>query len=96
MNVKNHLLRRGVVSTPDNPPSWNTTPCLLSVTAYSIYWQLAILYIVSHSSNSNKRTRQAVVTGTHISWAIFLYWFKIAKVPIFTEASIPRGLEMKH
>jgi len=31
----------GVVSTSPNPPSWRTTPCQLSATAYSIYSQLS-------------------------------------------------------
>ena len=36
---KIYFLRRGVVSTSPNPPSWRTTPCRLSATAYSIYSQ---------------------------------------------------------
>jgi hypothetical protein len=30
----------GVVSTTSNPPSWRTTPCRLSTTAYSVHSQL--------------------------------------------------------
>jgi hypothetical protein len=62
-NNKN-LLWWEVVSprlNPPTPPSWRTTPCRLSATAYSVYSQLpsvtgGLPYI------SNLRTRQAVVT----------------------------------
>ena len=50
-----------VVSTS---PSWRTTPCRLSATAYSIYSQLPSIS-AGRSSNRNLRTRHAVVTGTH-------------------------------
>ena len=45
------------------PSSWRTTPRQPSATAYSIYSQLP-----STSSDSNPRTRHAVLTGTHLSW----------------------------
>ena len=49
------------------PPSWRTTSCRLSTTAYSIYSQLS-LHIGGRSSIRNLRTRHAVLTGTHLSW----------------------------
>ena len=47
------------------PPNWKTTPCQLSVTAFSVYhsylyWKLF--------SISNLRTCHAVVTGTQLPW----------------------------
>jgi hypothetical protein len=44
-------LQGGVVSPSPNPPSWRTTPCRLSTTAYSIYSQLpSILEVVPLST----------------------------------------------
>jgi hypothetical protein len=55
------------------PPSWMTTPCRLSATAYSIYSQLPNLEAVSYIRDP--RMRNAVVTGTHIPWAaVFTYY----------------------
>jgi len=44
----------------DQTPSWRTTTCRLSATAYSIHSQLLFC---------NLMTRHAVVTGTHLSSA---------------------------
>jgi hypothetical protein len=49
-----------------NPPSWRTTPCRLSATAYSKYSQLSSIS-GGRSSIRNLRTRHAVVIGTHLS-----------------------------
>jgi hypothetical protein len=49
------------------PPSWRTTPCRLSATAYPMYSQLPSIS-GGRSSIRNPRTRHAVVTGTHLSW----------------------------
>jgi hypothetical protein len=48
-------------------PSWRTTPCRLSATAYSMYSQLPSIS-AGGSSIRHLRTRHAVVTGTDISW----------------------------
>ena len=48
------------------PPSWSTSPCRLSATAYSIYSQLPSRS-GGRSSIRNLRTRHAVVTGTDLS-----------------------------
>jgi hypothetical protein len=61
-----NFLRLGVVSTSPIPPSWRTTPCRLSATAYSINSQLPSIS-AGRSSIRNLRTRHAMVTGTHIS-----------------------------
>ena len=55
------------------PPSWSTTSCRLSTTAYSIYSQLpstleAVPFI------RNLRTRHAVVTETHLSRRVAIYF----------------------
>jgi hypothetical protein len=44
------------------PPSWRTSPCRLSGTAYSIYWQLPSISGDRVSSIRNLRTHHAVVT----------------------------------
>ena len=51
------------------PPSWRTTPCRLSATAYSIYSQL-LSTSGGRTSTRNMRTRHAVVTGTHSPWDV--------------------------
>ena len=83
------------MSTTPNTPKLEYHP-LSAVRDWLFNILAAILHAGSHSSNSNQRTRHDVVTGTHIPWAIFLYRFQIAKLPVHTEASIPRRLEMKH
>jgi hypothetical protein len=50
------------------PPSWRTTPCRLSATAYSIYSQLPSVP-GGLPSTHNLRTRHAMVTRTHLTWA---------------------------
>jgi hypothetical protein len=51
---------------PPRAPSWRTTRCLLSKTAYFIYLQPPSI-LVGGSSIRHWRTRRAVVTGTHLS-----------------------------
>jgi len=60
---------------PAQSPSWRTTYCRLSATAYSVSSQLPSipggrLFI------RNLRTRHAVVTGTHLSWYTGFWWGK--------------------
>jgi hypothetical protein len=47
-------------------PSWRTTTCRLSTTVYSKIFA-ATLHIGGRSSIRNLKTRQAVVTGTHLA-----------------------------
>jgi hypothetical protein len=49
------------------PPSWRTSPCQLSVAAYSMYLQLTFI-ARGHPSIRGPSTHHAVVTGTHLTW----------------------------
>jgi len=71
MNISQQdtILRWGVVSTPPNPPAGG--PPLVGCP------QLRIQYIFSYrirgrSSIRNRRTRHAVVTGTHLSRGVII------------------------
>ena len=56
------------------PLSWSTTPCRLSVTAYSVYSQLpSILETIPPSSTWG--LGHAVLEGTDVSWLHCLLWW---------------------
>jgi hypothetical protein len=69
-NNKNFYGERWLARSPT--PSWRTTPCRLSATAYSIYSQLPSV-AGGLPSIRNLRTRHAVVTRDQPNMDIYTY-----------------------